>query len=283
MSRERRHMLKIEESPKKYDGRSMLRHLEMLDAVSLKDKVADAIELIKTLDIDGCITGSCLLDGFDPEGWGTVPDIDVFVFGESELVHAIDLAQYALLMTPGSGTERSRKQEEWKLARLKQAGLNYKIGITTYKFYCDEVIVNFTYKQRKFHGRWIPILDTPGVLQSFDMSFLMQGYDIKHHVMYDMRTGDPRIATPNPLRDHDCVMWTVAKWVRQFDRVVKYYNRGFDTRPMAKFYLDMIDECINAGCLFDSEESQEAFESFSQEFIEKRASIADWYDSHKED
>ena len=276
-------MLKIEESPKKYDGRSMLRHLEMLDAVSLKDKVADAIELIKTLDIDGCITGSCLLDGFDPEGWGTVPDIDVFVFGESELVHAIDLAQYALLMTPGSGTERSRKQEEWKLARLKQAGLNYKIGITTYKFHCDGVIVNFTYKQRKFHGRWIPILDTPGVLQSFDMSFLMQGYDIKHHVMYDMRTGDPRIATPNPLRDHDCVMWTVAKWVRQFDRVVKYYNRGFDTRPMAKFYLDMIDECINAGCLFDSEESQEAFESFSQEFIEKRASIADWYDSHKED
>ena len=276
-------MLKIEESPKKYDGRSMLRHLEMLDAVSLKDKVADAIELIKTLDIDGCITGSCLLDGFDPEGWGTVPDIDVFVFGESELVHAIDLAQYALLMTPGSGTERSRKQEEWKLARLKQAGLNYKIGITTYKFHCDGVIVNFTYKQRKFHGRWIPILDTPGVLQSFDMSFLMQGYDIKHHVMYDMRTGDPKIATPNPLRDHDCVMWTVAKWVRQFDRVVKYYNRGFDTRPMAKFYLDMIDECINAGCLFDSEESQEAFESFSQEFIEKRASIADWYDSHKED
>lgn len=276
-------MLKIEESPKKYDGRSMLRHLEMLDAVTLKDKVAAAIELIKTLDIDGCITGSCLLDGFDPEGWGTVPDIDVFVFGESELVHAIDLAQYALLMTPGSGTERSRKQEEWKLARLKQAGLNYKIGITTYKFHCDGVIVNFTYKQRKFHGRWIPILDTPGVLQSFDMSFLMQGYDIKHHVMYDMRTGDPRIATPNPLRDHDCVMWTVAKWVRQFDRVVKYYNRGFDTRPMAKFYLDMIDECINAGCLFDSEESQEAFESFSQEFIEKRASIADWYDSHKED
>jgi hypothetical protein len=115
------------------------------------------------------------------------------------------------------------------------------------------------------------------------MSIVMQGYDIKHHVMYDMRVGDPNVATPNPLRDHDCVMWTVAKWVRQFDRVVKYYNRGFDTRPMAKFYLDMIDQCIDAGCLFDSEESQAAFESFSQEFIEKRAQIADWYDTHKED
>jgi hypothetical protein len=65
--------------------------------------------------------------------------------------------------------------------------------------------------------------------------------------------------------------------------VVKYYNRGFDTRPMARFYLDMIDECISAGCLFDSEESQEAFENFSSEFVEKRAAIADWYDAHKED
>ena len=127
------------------------------------------------------------------------------------------------------------------------------------------------------------MLDAPGVLQSFDMSIVMQGYDIKHHVLYDMRVGDPKVAVPNPLRDHDCVMWTVAKWVRQFDRVVKYYNRGYDTRPMAKFYLDMIDRCIEAGCLFDSDESHEAFESFSQEFLEKRASIADWYESHKED
>jgi hypothetical protein len=276
-------MLKLEKRPEKYSGITMLDKFMMDNSFTLFDKVKSAIELVKTLPIDGCITGSCLLPGFDPESWGTTPDVDVFCFGEGELITAIDLAQYALKMEPGSGTERSRKQEEWKLARLKQAGLNYKIGVTTYKFYCEGVILNFTFKQRKHQGRWIPILDTPGILQSFDMSIVMQGYDIKHHVTYDMRVGDPNIAIPNPLRDHDCVMWTVAKWVRQFDRVVKYYNRGFDTRPMAKFYLDMIDECIAAGCLFDSEESQEAFESFSQEFLEKRASIADWYDEHKED
>ena len=276
-------MLKLEENPKEYDGRTMAEQLMEDGAVTIREKVASAIELVKTLPLDGCITGSCLLPGFDPEGWGTVPDIDVFVFGEDELVRATEIARHALKMTPGSGTERSRKQEEWKLNRLRDAGLNYKIGITTYKFYCDGVILNFTFKQRKFHGRWVPIMDTPGVLQSFDMSIVMQGYDIKHHVLYDLRVGEPNVAIPNPLRDHDCVMWTVAKWVRQFDRVVKYYNRGFDTRPMAKFYLDMIDECIDAGCLFDSEESKEAFDSFSKEFLEKRAVIADWYDAHKED
>ena len=122
-----------------------------------------------------------------------------------------------------------------------------------------------------------------GSIVYFNMDKVMQGYDIRHHVMYDMRVGSPYVAIPNPLRDHDCVMWTVAKWVRQFDRVVKYWNRGFDTRPMAKFYLDMIDGCIEAGCLFDSDESQEAFETFAKEFLEKRATIAEWYEQHKED
>lgn len=277
-------MLKLGMVPPKYNGTTMHEYLEKyVTSESVKDKVDCAIRLIKTLPVDGCITGSCLMDGFDPDAWGTKPDIDLFVFGEDELVHATDLAMYALKMEPGEGTSRSRHQEEWKLDRLYSSGLNYKIGITTYKFCCDEVVLNITFKQRKFHGRWVPILDTPGVLQSFDMSILMQGYDIKHHVLYDMRVGDPKVATPNPLRDHDCMMWTVSKWIRQFDRVVKYYNRGFDTRPMAKFYLDMIDRCIEAGCLFDSDESKEMFETFSKEFVEKRADIADWYDAHKED
>lgn len=277
-------MLKLAPKPGPYEGETLAEWFKDYDDIDTKKgKIAATIDLIKRLDIDGCVTGSCLMEDFDPDGWGTTPDIDIFVFGEDELVHAIDIVMYKLKMVPGTGTTRSRQQEEWKLKRLRTSGLNRKIGVTTYKFYHDEIIVNLTFKQRKHHGRWVPILDTPGVLQSFDMSIVMQGYDIRHHVLYDMRVGDPKVAIPNPLRDQDCVMWTVAKWVRQFDRVVKYYNRGFDTRPMAKFYLDMIDECIEAGCLFDSEESQEAFETFSQEFLEKRAIIADWYDNHKED
>ena len=201
-------MLKLERKPEPYNGLSMSEKFLGDGAVTTREKIASAIDLVKTLPIDGCITGSCLLPGFDPDSWGTTPDIDVFVFGETELVSAISLAIHGLKMTPGKGTERTRRQENWKLARLKQAGLNYKLGITTYTFWCEGVMLNITFKQRKFHGRWIPILSTPDVLQSFDMSIVMQGYDIRHHVMYDMRTGDPYVATPNPLRDHDCVMWT---------------------------------------------------------------------------
>lgn len=255
------------------------------NATGTTDKIFKAVEVIKHLPINGCITGSLWLPDFDPDLWGSQPDIDVFVYSETDLVEAITIAEHALKMSPGTGTLRSEAQERWKIDRLKKAGLNYKIGITTYKFCTDDVVVNFTFKQAKEHGRWVPITNAPSVLMSFDMSMVMQAYDISTGVMFDLRPAgvDPKTAIPNPLRDADCVMWTVSKWVRQFDRVVKYWSRGYDTRPMAEFYLQMIDACIDAGCLFDSDESQEAFASFSEEFLEKRAIIADWLDEHRED
>lgn len=263
--------------------KTMAEYLE--GCTTLKEKIGILVEVVKGLPINGCITGSVWLPGFDPDSWGSTPDVDVFVYSEDDLVRAVTIAEHSLKMKPGTGSDRSEKQERWKLDRLFKDGLNYKIGITTYKFYCEGVMLNFTFKQSKIRGKWVPIVNAPSVLISFDMSIVMQAYDIASKVMFDMRPDyvPTNVAIPNPLRNHDCMMWTVAKWVRQFDRVVKYYNRGFDTRPMAKFYLDMIDECIEAGCLFDSEESNQAFTNFSEEFLEKRTIIADWYDAHKED
>ena len=276
-------MLRVCEKPKQYNCMTLHNNFSVYECNTLKEKIGRTIEVLKTLPINGCITGSCLLPVFEPDEWGSTPDVDVFVYGETELVRAVTIAQYALDMTPGSGSQRSKEQEEWKLNRLFENGVNYKIGITTYKFFCDGVSVNFTFKQMKNHGHWVPIISAPEVLRSFDMSILMLGFDIKQHVFYDMRGEDVFVARPNPLRNQDCVMWTVQKWIRQFDRVVKYYGRGYDTRPMAEFYLKMIDQCIEVGCLFDSTESNELFESMSKEFLEKRAVIADWYDEHKED
>ena len=248
------------------------------------EKIDTAINMVKLMPINGCITGSVWLPGFDPDAWGTTPDVDVFVYSQNDLVKAVTYAEHKLRMTPGTGTARSEQQERWKLQRLYSAGLNYKLGITTYKFFCDGVVLNFTYKQVKSGGRWTALDNAPAVLMSFDMSFVMQAYDIKTHVMFDLRPDyvDERTAIPNPLREQDCMVWTISKWVRQFDRVVKYWNRGYDTRPMARFYIEMIDKCIEAGCLFDSDESKETFENFSSEFLEKRAAIAEWLED-KED
>lgn len=276
-------MIHVDDKPFRLSDGTMGSYLRLMR--TNKEKIKVAIEVVKGIPINGCITGSCLLPGFDPDSWGSTPDIDVFVYSEADLVAAVTFAEHSLKMKPGTGSDKSEKQERWKLDRLFRSGINKKLGITTYKFNCMGVILNFTYKLSKEQGRWVPITDAPGVLRSFDMSIVLQAYDIKSRIMYDLRPDNVPVTTaiPNPMREHDCVMWTVSKWVRQFDRVVKYYSRGFDTRPMAEFYLKMIDECIDAGCLFDSDESHEAFEQFSEEFIAKRAVIADWLEDHKED
>lgn len=255
------------------------------DGASLNERISKTIERLKQSSINGCITGSCMLEGFDPDLWGCTPDIDVFVYSEVDLVSAIDYCMDVLGMEPGKGGKRSKDQEEFKLGMLKEEGVNKKFHITTYTFnYCG-VLVNVTYKETKKRGRWVACDSAPAVLQTFDMSIVLQAYDIPCNVLFDLRPDNvPKTtAVPNPLRKVNTMTWTVRKWVRQFDRVVKYYNRGFDTRPMAQFYLDMIDRCLKSGCLFDSEESQLMYAEATKEFAAKRADIADWLDAHKED
>lgn len=276
-------MIHIDNNVSAYDGTTMKEALAgAKDSVT---KIKRAVSLVKTLPIKGCITGSVWLPNFDPDGWGSKPDVDVFVYSEDELVKAINIAEYGLKMKPGKGTDRSEKQERWKIDRLYESGLNNKIGITTYTFYCDGIMLNFTFKQKRVQNRLVPLTTAPDVLMSFDMSMVMQGYDIQSHAMFDLRPDNVpnTVAIPNPLRKQDCMVWTVSKWVRQFDRVVKYYERGYDTRPMAEFYIKMIDECMDAGSLFDSDNSIQVFESYASEFVEKRALIADWLEEHKED
>lgn len=271
---EERELVDIHDVPAQLDGYK-----------TMKDKIGKLVQVAKSLPIHGCVTGSCFLPGFDPDAWGSTPDVDVFVYSEDDLVHAITLATEVMNMTPGTGSKRSEMQERWKIDRLYENGLNYKTGLSTYKFYASGVVINFSYKMRKIMGRWCPIATAPDVLMSFDMTIVMQAYDIQSCVHFDLRPDNVPVTTAivNPLRKQDTMMWTVAKWVRQFDRVVKYYARGFDTRPVARTYIKWIDECIEAGCLFDSEASIDAFEKFGDEFLQKRAQIADWLEEHEED
>ena len=253
-----------------------------LEGLEGKEKFDKAIEVVKSLPIDGCITGSCWLPNYDPDLWDST-DIDVFVYSKDDLIKALNIADNILKMTPGTGSEKSEAQERWKLNRLETDGLNIKFGITTYKFNTDGVVVNFTFKSERFHGKWQEVTSAPAVLASFDMSIVLQAYDIKQHILYDLRPSDvPNYrAVPNPMRRQDYMAWTVARWVRQFDRCVKYWERGFDTRPVAEFYVEMIDEVIKAGCLFDSDDSQEYFAGIKEEFEAKRAQICEWLEDKK--
>lgn len=252
--------------------------------MDITNKIRKTIGLLMGSKINGCITGSSMLClfGEDFDTWTDVPDVDVFVYSEPQLAHAVDLLILAY------GFKPLNEGEAWKIDRMNTRGNSWKAPLTTVKVTRDDVVVNVTYKKN--------YTTMASVLSSFDMSIIMVGYDIKHGFGMDMRTAvsagvfddkdgkwsdSPRTARPNPLRDQDVDMYGAEMWVRQFSRVVKYWQRGFDTRPMAEFYLELIDGVIKKGQLFNTEKSEAAYQEFIDWVVPIKESISKWLDDKK--
>lgn len=239
---------------------------------------------IKEMDIDGCITGSTMTGG-SYDAWESVPDIDIFTYSPYAMVHALDLLQYELGMKPGGDDVASDKGEAWKLMRARKNGRGSH-DISTVKMTDGSVTVNVT--NRKYEH------SAMDVLARFDMSIVLKAYDIPSGTLIDFTGarakndvseiigfdgGDPMVAVPNPFREFDGTTWNATKWLRQWDRVIKYANRGFDTVPMAKFYRHMIKEVIDGGCLFKTDNSKAAYDAFVEEFKELGEKIDAWIKS----
>ena len=246
-----------------------------------KTNIKAWVEILKTSGIDGCITGSCMLDA-DFDAWDSKPDIDLFVYSDRYMIWAIA----KLMMTYGlkfgvDDSDRSRMQEEqkfqWLLEDKKNKSKVTGVTLATIKLHADDgTIINVSNKAN--------CKTVADVINSFDMTIIMKGWDIKQGYMYDMteQWSSPNVAVPNQLRKTDLDLVKTAYWVRQFDRVIKYWQRGFDTRPMARFYLDEIDQVLERGNIWTSEQSEEFYNTFAQEFIEMREKIIKWL-ADKED
>lgn len=249
----------------------------------LTEKIHETIDLLAGSGINGCVTGSSMIPDVDFDEWDSVPDVDVFVYTEDELMYALTLMMFK------HGFELLEGGEDWKFGRLRKTGINRSMPLSTMKVTKDGVIVNLTYKKGKNN--------LFNVLSSFDMSIIMVGMDIPTKVKLDLRKGwngmvmdDPngvwspstKIAKPNPLRVQDVDMYTVEMWVRQFDRVIKYWNRGFDTRPMAEFYIELINGVIEKGQLFHTEKSERAYQEFVTTYEPLRDKMIQWLED-KED
>ena len=243
--------------------------------VGATQKIRETIERLKASDINGCITGSSMT-GFDFDDWDSVPDIDVFVYDRNELMYAVGLLI-------GSGEfEYKSEGEAQKVLWMRQGSYNRKYNLDTVKLLHDGIELNITWKKN--------CKSLLNVLASFDMTIIMIGYDIPRGILVDLRTGPSiipdeergkwptsnRVAYPNPLLlIHDTV-FDVAYATRQFDRVIKYDGRGFDTMPMAVFYKQKINAVREKGALFKTQASMEIYESFVEEQTEMEGKIDAW-------
>lgn len=250
--------------------------------MAIKEQMNETIKLLKELDINGCITGSSMING-DYDNWESQPDIDLFVYARPQLQYAANMLIQVYGFKPLSDGER------WKIDRLNNFERKKKMPVETLKVVKDGIIVNISYKEGKNN--------IFAVLASFDMSIIMVGYDIRKHVMLDLRckndmmvpedpdnrwSNDINVAKPNPLRDQDVDMYGVEMWVRQFDRVIKYWNRGYDTRPMAEFYIKLIDGVLDKGKLFNTAKSEASYQEFVDTYEPLKHKMEEWL-ADKED
>lgn len=246
--------------------------------MSLNQDIKDTIEKLKATDINGCITGSCLLD-VDFDEWQEHPDIDVFVYSEPALVEAIMILE-GWGFEPG-GKDKTPAGERLKRRWIMETGVNRKQPLSTIMYTKDGVDVNITVK-----GRCESVLD---VIGTFDMSIVMIGYDIQTDCLCDLRTQngcDPKVAEPNKFRRHlynHPSRFEVQRAMRQWNRVLKYWARGYDTRPMARFYLEKIDGVLEAGAIFGTDKDVASFEEMQPEFREMKTTIEAWLAEHEED
>ena len=251
--------------------------------MSLRDDI-DAMQMrIMDTDIDGCITGSSLAENWDVDEAEVKPDIDIFTYSPYAMVHAIDVLEYKLGLAPGGDEVSSDKGEAWKAKKMRTSGRGFGRDLATCKFTDGTVTVNVSNRKGERSAM--------DVIARFDMSIVLQAYDIPSGSLIDMRCvqpkadlvdiikstgGDPMVAVPNPFRSFDGATWEAKKWLRQWDRVIKYWNRGFDTRPMARFYSNMIKEVIEGGSLFKTEASKQAYQEFVDEYSELGTKIDEW-------
>ena len=226
--------------------------------------------------INGCITGSCMIDA-EFDYWETMPDVDVFAYSTNYMIQAVEILINSLGCKWGeTDTEISSKQEQTKYKWLLEGKKNngFDPTLQTVKLHDDNgIVVNVSTRKN--------CRNVAQVVECFDMSIVMKGIDIRGKYVYDQTksfSGDPKLAVPNPLKAQieDVSMWDVKRWVRQFDRVLKYWGRGFDTRPVAKYYIELIDSVLAEGKLWTSENYTQLFDEFSNEFTETKARIAKW-------
>lgn len=246
--------------------------------MSLTKELNKAIDELKETDIYGCITGSCLLEE-DFDTWESIPDIDIFVYSRTAMMHAIMVIENLGYEPGGKGkpVAGEKIKKRWLIEDIN----NHNGFLNTIMYHRNDILVNITYKNG--------CTDVTDVLSTFDMSIIMKGYDISKGLYCDMRTlcsTDTKVAMPNYLNrninDHPS-RFNLNRLLRQWDRVIKYYNRGFDTRPMAKYYLDCINVVIDTGAAFETENDKISFTDMEPRFLDYKAKISAWIKEHEED
>lgn len=205
----------------------------------MKQQIEEAIKWIKQQDVDGCITGSALLEYFDGQ------DVDVFLYNEKAFTKLFYAMYHNKMFTILD------KLELWKAEMFmnrESFGNKHHTGVQTVKFMYNTCIpINIILKKN--------CSNIFSVLSSFDLDIICKGYDLKTKEYLDLTTNPGKVASYNKWNPafQSTEIWSVSRILRQLERVFKYHKRGYNTDAVVVKYMELIDTVQEFQSIFSSE------------------------------
>lgn len=217
----------------------------------MKEQIENAIELIKKQKFDGCITGSCLLDYFEGQ------DIDIFCYNENSFTKIINFFHYNPLFLILDKLEQYKFDEyidkgKSSLDRLNLISIKFKYNLC--------IDINVIYKKYQ--------KDVFGVISNFDFDIVACGYDIQTGKTLSLRETTGKECTWNKWNPFysNLDAWNVRRLLRQFDRVIKYNNRGYNMTSVVDKYIEMTESIIEMDNIYKTERGNKYYNDTKEQF-----------------
>ena len=204
----------------------------------MKEQIKNAIAILKKQDINACITGSCLLDYFDGQ------DVDIFCYDKSSFTKLLYFMKYDPLFQILDPLEKHKFDE---FINKDKSSLD-KLGLITIKFkYNLCVDVNIIFK--KYQNNCFD------VISNFDLDIIAVAYDIRTGKTLNLRESKGKKGTWNKWNNsfYEPDIWSVKKILRQFERIVKYTERGYNLSSVTNKYIELVENVISIDNIYKTE------------------------------
>lgn len=217
----------------------------------MREHINNAITILKEQDINGCITGSCLLDYFPDQ------DIDLFCYDTSSFNKVLFFMHYNPLFLILDPLEKHKFDE---YINDNKSSLD-KLGLITIKFkYNLCVDVNIIFK--KFNKNCFD------VISNFDLDIITTAYDIKTKQTLSLRETTGLVGTWNKWNTsfYSTNFWNIKRLLRQFERTVKYTNRGYDLTSVTDKYIEIVENIIKTENYYKTTKGSDYFNDTIEQF-----------------
>ena len=226
----------------------------------------DAIDWLKKQKLKGAITGSCMLDYFEGS------DVDWFAYDEKSFTQMFYAMYYDKMFTMLDPIER------WKANKFMENNDKRPFGILTLKFMWNTCLpVNIILKKGCTN-----VFD---IISSFDMDIVCKAYDTNTQQLLDLTNNSTQTKTADWNRwntaFYDPEIWEMSRILRQFDRIVKYHKRGYNTDNVALKYIELIDNIQEYQNIFNSDNFTEKLKITKENTKIMKQILEKWLESHE--